>query len=52
MMQMHVSYDVFYNMPVKIRRWFIDRLIKYRTPASDNIADNMDVPLSSLYRDK
>ena len=53
MMNMNMSYDIFYAIPVKIRGWFIKRLIQYKTqPTQAKSYDDMDTPLSSMYKDK
>ena len=50
MMHMQIPYDLFYAMPVKIRNWFIKRLIKYKTPAPASIMEDTDTPLSSIFK--
>jgi hypothetical protein len=53
MMNMNMSYDIFYSIPVKIRGWFIRRLLQYKTQAPvGKTYDDMDTPLSSMYKDK
>jgi hypothetical protein len=50
MMHMQMSYDVFYSIPVKIRSWFIDRLIKYKSPKPDSVMSDMDTPLAATFK--
>jgi hypothetical protein len=53
MMNMNMSYDIFYAIPVKIRSWFIRRLLQYKTQSPQAKSyDDMDTPLSSIYKDK
>jgi hypothetical protein len=44
-MHMHMSYDTVYHLPVRYRRWFIERLIKYNTPKRASAMEDVDTPL-------
>lgn len=48
MKHLNVAYDSFYKIPVRIRTWLLDRIVKYHTPASDDPMKNMDVPITQM----
>lgn len=45
-----MSYEAVMRMPVRYRRWFIDRLIKQKTPKPASAMDDMDKPIRELMR--
>lgn len=47
---LYMSYETVMRMPVRYRRWFIDRLIKQKTPKPTSAMDDMDKPLSELMK--
>lgn len=49
--RLNVSYDNFFQMPIRIRRWLIKRLVDAMTPKIESPMQDMDKPLSSVLRD-
>ncbi len=51
--RMNMSYFDVMQLPIRFRRWFIDRLIKASQPKSNSAMDDMDTPLKkSMLIDK
>jgi hypothetical protein len=51
--RMNMSYLDVMQMPIRFRRWFIDRLIKASQPKTNSAMDDMDTPLKkSMMIDK
>ncbi len=51
--RMNMSYDDVMHLPIRFRKWFIDRLIKANQPKTNSAMDDMDTPLKkSMMIDK
>ena len=42
---MRMSYETVMHMPVRFRRWFIDRLVKYYEKQPESPMEDMDTPI-------
>lgn len=44
-MKMRMPYETVMRMPVRFRRWFIDRLVKYYEKQPESPMEDMDTPI-------
>lgn len=44
-MRMQMSFEIFYNMPITYRRWYLERIRKMDQPKPESDYEDLDKPL-------
>lgn len=44
-MRMQMSFEVFYNLPITYRRWYLERIRKMDQPEPESDYEDLDKPL-------